>query len=883
MTIGARKHDDWGAQGRPGLNDTTASTAHGWTLDARKRRLLCDGQPVPLGGRAFDLLAALAAQPGELVEAELLVQRIWPGRVVEDNNLQVQVSVLRKLLGAEAIATVRGRGYQLVLELGTAPAADAAAAPAMPAAADIPSRVLGNLPLQATPLIGREEVLQTLRRLLQQHRLVTVTGPGGVGKTRLALAALAPSTAAPPPAAGTWLVELAGLADSTPVAEAVARALGFSLAGLGAADDELLDLLRQRALLLLLDNCEHRADEACRLLARLAQAAPQLQVLATSQVRLQFPGEQLLRLAPLPSPHEAQSAAEQRANPAVALFGARVAALDPGFDLAREGEPALADVTAICRALDGLPLALELAAARVPLLGLAGLRERLGQPLALLQAGAPAGTPARLRTLQAALEWSYALLGADEQRAFRRLGLSSGRLSLPLAQALLADDEPAAAAGSDEPGPAAAALELLQGLLDRSLLAPLPAAEDAPAGTPPRVRLLDSARLFAHRKLCARGEADAALARLVRALLRQFTRPPGADEFLGRLAELPARAADLDNLRVALDGLAQQPTLADLHVELAGTSAWVWSRLGLRAEGARRCRQALQRVNAQTPPALEARLQLAWARAVNRRGAPGDLQAAARAAELFEALGDPRGQFRALMVLAMLYALTGDEPRCMGTLEQLSDRFDPQWGQVLWAGHFWTVIFCLPQLDHLEHVRAQMNLGRQLMANMDDEMRLPALATIAQGHALLGEPAEAIQAAREAAALARQRKAWGRLGMVLSDLSTYLAEAGQTDEAQALAREAIDLRAADGTLGTLLDQLAWQACLRGRHAPAAVALARADLHHQHRQGRRESALRNAHRRASEAVAEALTPEQQALYRQRGALLGDDEAARQTLD
>lgn len=869
-----------------------------WALDLRKRQLTRDGQLVELGGRAFDLLAALAVTPGELVDGDALVRRVWPGRVVETNNLQVHISALRKVLGHEAIATVRGRGYQLLLELAAPPTPAAPSPAAAPSSSPPETRAArprsGNLPLVLTPLVGREVELRTLRELLRQHRMVTVTGPGGVGKTLLALAALQAAEAPGPDSAGPWLVELAGLAESTPVAEAVARTLGFKLPGLQDATDELVDLLRTRTALLLLDNCEHRADEASHLLDRLAQSAPQIQVLATSQVRLQHRSERVLRLGPLALPDVSASVAEQRASPAVTLFCARVTALGAGVALEREDDGGLAEVAAICRRLDGLPLAIELAAARVPLLGLTGLRLRLGQQLQVLNGG-PRGAPERHRTLQAALGWSYTLLNPSEQRAFRRLGVTSGSVSLPLAQALLIDDMTAGNAPvTDSPdelrAEASAAdradvsLNLLQSLLDRSLLVSLPVEAHAPEGTPPRLRLLDSARSFAQEKLQADGEWDAALRTLARALLRQFTRAPGSESFSGRLAELPARAADLDNLRVALDGLARQADLAPLHVELAGASAWVWSRLGLRAEGARRCRQALQRVDEQTPPALEARLQLAWATVVYRRGAAGDMAAAARAAELYHDLGDRPGRFRALLVLTILYALTDDEPRCMATMEQLAASFDPAWGNVMWGGYYWAVGFSMAQLNKDDDMRERLREAPALMRLLaDDELQMPMLVSLAQGHRVLGELAEAIRVGRQAVALARRVNAPGRLGMALGDLAAYLADAGDMEEALALAREAVSLRAADGSLGTLLDQLAWLACARGRYEQAAMALARADLHHVHRNGRRERMLREPHLRAGLAVAAALTPESLAHCRQRGTALGDDQAARLTLD
>jgi DNA-binding winged helix-turn-helix (wHTH) protein len=282
-----------------------------WTIDPHTRQLAIDGQPAPVGERAFDLLMVLAAAAGTVVATDTLLRRVWPGRVVEENNLHVHVAALRKLLGPDVIRTVSGRGYQLT------PPPDDGPAHAEPAAASLrPSP--GNLPRALWPLVGREGDLQTLRQLLSRQRTVTVTGPAGVGKTSLALA-MARELAASA-TGGAWMVELAGTAggaDATPLAESVARVLGISLPGLQQADDELVDVLRQRPMLLVLDNCEHRAHEAGQLVDRLTHDTASVRVLATSQVPLQHRAEQVFRLGTLALPPPDATAAEARAAGAV--------------------------------------------------------------------------------------------------------------------------------------------------------------------------------------------------------------------------------------------------------------------------------------------------------------------------------------------------------------------------------------------------------------------------------------------------------------------------------------------------------------------------------------------------------------------------------------
>lgn len=803
-----------------------------WTLDPLTRRLARNGQAAALGERAFELLTVLAESSGRVVGTEALLARVWPGRVVEENNLHVHVAALRRLLGDAAIRTVRGRGYQLTVPLG----APAAPRPAANGQHD---------------LIGRDADLAALRALLARHRSLTLTGPGGVGKTRLALAACA----ADEPQGFTCLVELAGVDASTPVAEAVARALGLTLPGVQASAGELLDLLRSRPLLLLLDNCEHRADEAGRLVQALATQTAQVRVLATSQVSLGHPGEQRYALAPL-APADAQ-----------ALFNARVAAQDPGFS----ATPAqAADVAAICAGLDGLPLALELAAARVGLLGLRALRERLDAPLHWL-GGGPRGAPERQQTLRGAIAWSDSLLSPAERQAFHHLGVFAGSFAVPLALALLGDE--------------AQALDQLQSLRDKSLLVALPREKDGSEAddTAPRLRLLDSTRSFAREQLQASHELPGLHQRLARALLGVFERGSGPLAFEPGARAARAAAAELDNLRGTLDALAAQPDQATLHIELAGCSGWIWSRLGLRAEGLRRCRLALGRVDAGTPPRLEARLQFVWASLAHRRGAEGDIAAAARAAALYEALGDRLGRFRALSVLSFTHALNGDEPGGMASLEALAEAFDPGWGPVQWAAHLAITGSGLAQLGRDAEALQLCQRHQHLIDSLtDDHARAAALVLTAQLAYVVGDLPTAIERAEQAVAAARRDRTGGRLGLALGDLAAYRVAQGRVDEALPLAREAIALRARDGTLGAQLDQLAELAAARGHWPAAAMALGRADVHHAGRHGRRERYLRPPHQHARELLEGALPAAELRHWQARGAAMGDDEVARLTL-
>lgn len=864
------------------------------------RQLLVDGAPVRLGGRAFDLLVALAARPGQVTSKDELMQLLWPREVVEENTLQVHISALRKLLGSDAIRTVAGRGYLLTLPLegrAKAAAAPAGSPGAAPAAAASSSRLPHDLP----PLIGRDSELRTLQALLADNRVVTVVGPGGVGKTRLALAAATlAQQQADAAATPVHLIELAGVAEGAPVAEAVARALGIGLPGLQAAKAELVDVLEARALLLVLDNCEHRLQEAGALVDVLARRAPRVRVLATSQQPLACRSEQVLRLASLALPQDGASLPEALASGSVALLIERVRSRDPAFALDAGN---LADAVAICQRLDGLPLAIELAAARVPLLGLAGLRQRLSEHLRVVAAGPGRERetrPERQRTLRAAISWSHALLDTDERRIFRRLGAFAGSFSLAAAEAVAADPED----GETD------SLDRLQALVNKSLVLvdnstaladkPLPlraerrartregpgkgpAARAGSLGEGARLRLLDSTHAFAIEQLQVAGEHGLVMQRLCDAMLAIFElSATQRGQHTGGFAR--ARAADIGNLRAALDWLGSQPAMAWRHIELAGAAAWVWPRVGLRQEGLRRCRDALERVDAATPAALEARLQLGFARQVHRRATAEDCAAAERAATLYAQLDDRLALFHAFAILTHMRALRGEDAPAMAALEAMADAFDPTANEIQWGTYMFTSGHALWQFDRAEEALALQEQARRLHIAHPS---LPAQAiwglVCSQVEALGGRFDSALVHAQHGLDAARQLGASGRIGMLLGDMTAYLTELNRLDEAVAHAREAIDVRAQDGTLWLQLDQLAQLACACGRLREAALALGRAEVHNAWRPGWREIALRRPFELATAAVREAFAPsELRALYAQ-GAAMGDVEVARLTLD
>src|SRR6266699_2232582 len=391
-----------------------------YRLLAAQRLLLEGDTPVRLGSRAFDILATLLERPGDVIGKDELMSRTWPKTFVEDANLKIQISALRRVLGDgqggnRYIATIPGRGYNLVAPVRFEKPTRA------PQPATIALATAHNLPLAVTRMIGREEAVASLVSRLSRERLLTIVGAGGIGKTTVALAVAERMIA--DYEHGVWLVDLAPLNDPRLVPSAVATVLGLEvhtenpLPGMVAA-------LRDRRMLLLLDNCEHVIDAAASLAAAVLTGVPRVSILATSREPLGVAGEHEHRLRPPGSPPTSSglTAAEAAASPPVQLFVERVTATVEDFALT---DANVAPVVEICQRLDGLPLAIEFAAPRVEVLGVEGLAAGLDRRLPLLTARRRMAPP-RHRTMRAVVDWSYGLLNEDEQRFFRALGTFAG-------------------------------------------------------------------------------------------------------------------------------------------------------------------------------------------------------------------------------------------------------------------------------------------------------------------------------------------------------------------------------------------------------------------------------------------------------------------------
>jgi len=381
-------------------------------LQLDERRLLKDGQPVLLRPRAFNLLSALVDRAGHLVTKDELLDRVWPKMVVEEATLRVQLSALRKALGADAIATVSGQGYRFTLPMTIGDSESHRA-----------SKPKHNLSYQLISFVGREQEIAQLEELVTANRLVTLTGAGGAGKTRLAIEAASRLTDAF--FDGVWLVELAALSDPRLVPQAVAQALEVKVQSTRPVIETLNDYLGSKKLLLVLDNAEHMLEECARFVDLILRRSPDVAMVATSRERLGLAGELTYRVPSLtvPSPGEAATPDSLLAYEGVRLFVERARLLRPDFSVTPENAASLA---AICYRLDGIPLAIELAAPRLRSMSVDELNQRLDQRFALLTDGSRTELP-RHRTLRSMIDWSYDLLTDSEQAMLRRVSVFAER------------------------------------------------------------------------------------------------------------------------------------------------------------------------------------------------------------------------------------------------------------------------------------------------------------------------------------------------------------------------------------------------------------------------------------------------------------------------
>jgi predicted ATPase/DNA-binding winged helix-turn-helix (wHTH) protein len=550
------------------------------------QQLLLEGEsPVRLGGRARDLLLALVEQAGQVITKEALSARLWPNIAVEEGTLRVHVAALRKALrdgqeGRRYIANIAGRGYSFVGEVVATDEPDPAAI----------ARPEPTPPLSITRLFGRAEVVETLSTRLAQERLITITGPGGIGKTSVALAVA--DQVRPGRPGGVCIVDFAPLADSKLVPTALASALGIGVVSENPLPS-LVALLRNRDMLIVLDNCEHVLDAAALLAESLLQGSARLRILATSREAMRVPGEIVFRLAPLAMPEvpDNLSAPIAMTYSAVQLFVERAAMCLGEFALTDAHAPAVAN---ICRRLDGIPLAIEMAAGRVDVFGVAGLAAVLDDRFRLAMRGRRTALP-RHQTLSTTLDWSYQLLPETERLVLRRLSVFAGFFTITEATGVLGE-------GGDADN-----LESIANLAAKSLLV-------VNLQTPvPTYRLLETTRAYALQKLEESGERMAYARRHARQCLAAMEAANAAWEASPPEAWLARHRHLIDDVRAALDlSFRAEDKAVATAVALTIAAVPLWYQLSLLSESYQRACHAL-RLPAARSPMQEMRLYTAVA------------------------------------------------------------------------------------------------------------------------------------------------------------------------------------------------------------------------------------------------------------------------------
>lgn len=735
-----------------------------FTLDPANRELSADGAPIPLGATDFRLLLTLIERAGSLVTKDELMSRVWGGAAIGDNTLHVHITALRRALGDGFIATKQGQGYRFIASLNQPAVAHAVG--------------------EASRLVGREEQIRQLRDLLSRRTLVTLVGPGGVGKTRLALEVAKEASFKD----GVWLVELASVPDAASTAGAVATALGIKIGESAQPFDTLARQLARRSLLIVLDNCEHVIDACASLCEAVAGAAPQVRILATSREPLSCAGEQVFEVPPLALPG------------AVELFVERARGLNA--DLAIDDED-IAIVGRLCRRLDGLPLAIEMVASWVGILGLEQLEAKLdGSLKALLRARRTA--PTRHSTLRATLEWSHDLLSAEEQAVLRRLAVFSGIFPMAAAEAVAGD-----------------VMATVAQLIRKSMIAVVPGAREN------QYRLLETTRAFLLEKLAASGDLRDARRRHADHVLRTLRQAMIDWETASDAVFLERYAPILDDLRSALDwSLQEEPALA---IALAGSSWPLWRELPVRAEGRRRLSAAVSLLTAETPADLEAHLRRGLGELYFNTAAVKDArQEFERAVALFRARDDTYHLGSAIAAFGYASLMLGNVEEARVSIEEALGLVErARRPRALAAA--WSVKFCVETRLKSAILRETGETAVSLCEAVGaDRAALVVSANLVEALLEMGDRDGAVASGLALAARLRDTYHTDILGYVLGMISSAQTFVGDPQAALQSAREAVPLLRDEGMLFWFFDHLALRLALAGRPKDAALLSGHAD-------------------------------------------------------
>ena len=703
-----------------------------------------------------------------------------------------------------------------------------------------------NLPGALTSFVGREAEVAEITALLEEHRLVTLTGSGGVGKTRAALQIAA--NLLDGFGDGVWLIELAPISSGEHVASTVALAVGFTLPASSDPAESLVRALRNKHALLVFDNCEHLVEPVARVIAAILRDCPTMKILATSRQGLEIGGEETYRLPSLDVPTQSVAsrlnAHDAGECAAVALFVDRARSVDQRFALTDENAPTIGE---ICRRLDGIPLAIELAAARVRILNPRQLRERLDERFRVLTGGSRDTLP-RQQTLRALIDWSHDLLDDRERTLFRRLGIFVNGFTL----------DAAVSVGSGEELDELDVFDVLASLVAKSLVL----AE--PAGDALRYRLLESTRVYAREKLAAASENDASACRHLRYLHDRFAGERERYEATAQRAELDAAlSGELEDVRAALSG-ATSAADKRLGAELLAALGTAWLELGLENEGL-----AWTEAFFATVPAgdvlLLARLSIALAGLNGNSGRrTRGFDAATQAVAHARSSGEASTLAEALDVFswnATLMQSFDDAETALDEAEAISGvsamlRLRILETRAVLCGQRGDLAAAARALEHLRNTHG--SLGN---ASLERNTAL----NLAEVEHARGETRRAVAIARDLLPAFRAHSDRARLANVLANLAGYLAAlddvAGACTAARDAIREIVPHAPQSSFVANAIEHLALALAIGGDLPGAAVLRGYVDVAYRGRRYEREFTETTTHERLDALLRDRLEPEQ----------------------
>lgn len=745
------------------------------------RTLLANGEEVTIGGRALDVLLTLARARGHLVSKDAIMESVWPNLVVDDNTLQFQIFSLRRALGddRDLIKTVSGRGYQLaaVVWLDVESSPDGAPGPLAATRVARPN----NIPPARSRLIGREGIVAKVADLLGARQLVTLVGPGGIGKSALALAVARELLGQFED--GVWFIELGALTNPELAPSALVSALGLSGMGGSISGAAVARHLANRHILLVIDNCEHLIDAAAAMIEDLLGAGAGVHVLATSREALRVEGEHLYRVPPLDLPDAVDCTLEEvLAAAAVRLFVTRVQASDADFSPTPDG---VASIANLCRRLDGSPLAIELAAARATSLGIDALETLIEDRFRLLAGGRRTAVP-RHQTLQATLDWSYDLLPDAERRVLNRVAIFAGSFTAEGVRRVVVDDQL-----SD-----AQAITALGNLVSKSLVSGVVEAERT------AYRLLETTRVYARLKLAESGDLDPT-ARKHAEYCVEFLEARVATGVATSTA-LVRHGRDIDEARAALDWAHAPGGDPDLAARLTIAAIPAWTGAFLTVEGCERCDQALAAL-AVCPDAdkhFEATLRVRlWQLLLFSRGPVAACESTLRAGlEVARSIQDVEIEFDALWGLCVYALVTYDLPAALALAREfkaIADQHGNTYERIL--GHRTAGVVLGSMGDNIG-AREEIETAIALYEPRFDDFRrlqwsnlVAAYADLATTLWLLGLPDQAVRASRRGVAEAIARDDHASLAYALNygaiDLFLGIGDLAEAEAHLELARD----------------------------------------------------------------------------------------------